>query len=179
MGARDPPDASRKPASSADAVPLASPSSTPTPSHYALLQVPETASRQELRQAFRALSKRYHPDTTALPAGQAAAAFQQLQQAYAVLSDPVLRQRYDAQLHPAPPPQAPAAPPPPLAAPQPASVRRDLSGGEWLALLLLGFALVVSLVVGVGVAWMRGAELVQWPSWWSEAAGPAMTQTLP
>jgi hypothetical protein len=49
-------------------------------------------------------------------------------------------------------------------------VRRDLSGGEWLALLLLGFALVVSLVLGVGVAWMRGVELVQWPSWWSETA---------
>jgi hypothetical protein len=35
---------------------------------------------------------------------------------------------------------------------------------------LLGFALLVSLVLGVGVAWMRGVELVQWPSWWSEAA---------
>jgi hypothetical protein len=48
-------------------------------------------------------------------------------------------------------------------------VRRDLSGGEWLALLLLGFALLVSLVLGVGVAWMRGVELVQLPSWWAGA----------
>lgn len=129
--------------------------------------MPETASRQELRQAFRGLSKRYHPDTTALPAAEAAAAFQRLQQAYAVLSDPVLRQRYDAQLHPSPAP-VPPSPPPPGAAPRPASVRRDLSGGEWLALLLLGFALVLSLVLGVGVAWMRGVELVQWPSWWTQ-----------
>ena len=131
--------------------------------------MPETASPQELRQAFRWLSKRYHPDTTVLPAAEAAAAFQQLQQAYAVLSDPAQRQRYDAQLHPPPPPRPPG-PPPAAPAPQPASVRRDLSGGEWLALLLLGFALVVSLVLGVGVAWMRGVELVPWPSWWSETA---------
>jgi len=131
--------------------------------------VPETASPHELRQAFRGLSKRYHPDTTVLPAAEAAAAFQQLQQAYAVLSDPAQRQRYDAQLHPRPP-LRPPGPPPAAPAPQPASVRRDLSGGEWLALLLLGFALVVSLVLGVGVAWMRGVELVQWPSWWSETA---------
>jgi hypothetical protein len=134
-----------------------------------LLQVPETASPQDLRQAFRGLSKRYHPDTTVLPAAEAAASFQQLQQAYAVLSDPAQRQRYDAQLHPAPP-LRPPSPPPTAPAPRPASVRRDLSGGEWLALLLLGFALLVSLVLGVGVAWMRGVELVQWPSWWSEAA---------
>ena len=55
------------------------------------------------------------------------------------------------------------------AAPRRVSVRRDLSGGEWLALLLLGFALLVSLVLGVGVAWMRGVELVQLPSWWAGA----------
>lgn len=146
--------------------------------------MPETASRQELRQAFRGLSKRFHPDTTTLPAGEAAAAFQRLQQAYAVLSDPVLRQRYDAQLHPAPAPVPPSPPRPAGVGPRPASVRRDLSGGEWLALLLLGFALVLSLVLGVGVAWMRGAELVQWPSWWTQvpvanATADAMTGLAP
>ena len=146
------------------------------PSHYELLQVPETASHQQLRQAFRGLSKRYHPDTTALPAGEAAAAFQRLQQAYAVLSDPVLRQRYDAQLHPTTAP-VPLSPSPPAAVPRPAQVRRDLSGGEWLALLLLGFALVLSLVLGVGVAWMRGAELVQWPSWWTQVSAASDNTT--
>ena len=107
--------------------------------------MPETASRQELRQAFRGLSKRYHPDTTALPADEAAAGFLRLQQAYAVLSDPVLRQRYDAQLHPSPAPLPPSPPPRAGDVTRPTSVRRDLSGGEWLALLLLGFALVSSL----------------------------------
>lgn len=68
------------------------------PSYYALLGVAPGASAEELRQAFRSLSKRYHPDTTSLPAAEAAAAFLQLQQGYAVLSDPQQRQRYDAEL---------------------------------------------------------------------------------
>jgi curved DNA-binding protein CbpA len=148
------------------------------PSYYTLLQVQQTASAQELRQAFRGLSKRYHPDTTVLPAGEAALAFQQLQQAYGVLSDPALRQRYDDQLRSPSAPISPVAPPPTIIT-RPASVRRDLSGGEWLALLLLGFALVLSLVLGVGVAWMRGAQLVQWPSWWPEGAPTNVTGLVP
>ena len=51
--------------------------------------------------------------------------------------------------------------------PKPDSVRRTLSGGEWFALLLLGVALVLCLVLGVGLAWLRGTELVREPSWWS------------
>ena len=50
--------------------------------------------------------------------------------------------------------------------PKPDSVRRTLSGGEWFALLLLGVALVFCLVLGVGLAWLRGTELVREPSWW-------------
>ena len=50
--------------------------------------------------------------------------------------------------------------------PKPDSVRRTLSGGEWFALLLLGLALVFCLVLGVGLAWLRGTELVREPSWW-------------
>jgi preprotein translocase subunit Sec63 len=134
-----------------------------TPTHYQVLQLQPSATEQELRQAFRGLSKRYHPDTTALPASEAEAAFRQLRQAYAVLSDPVARRLYDAALaQPAPPRRAPA----PVVRPVP--VRRALSGGEWFALLLLAVALVLSLVLGLGVAWARGAELMAWPSWWSE-----------
>jgi curved DNA-binding protein CbpA len=167
---------SRRPDLSPGALPLAS----SPPSYYTLLQVPQTASPQELRQAFRGLSKRYHPDTTVLPAGEAAAAFQQLQQAYGVLSDPVLRQRYDDQLRPQSSPISSFAQPPQTTVfSRPASVRRDLSGGEWLALLLLGFALVLSLFLGVGVAWMRGAQLVQRPSWWPEVASTHVTGLEP
>ena len=44
-------------------------------------------------------------------------------------------------------------------------MHRALSGGEWLALLLLAVALVLSLVLGLGVAWARGLALVTPPSW--------------
>ncbi|MEB3308289.1 MAG: DnaJ domain-containing protein [Cyanobacteriota bacterium] len=133
------------------------------PTHYQLLRVEPDASREQLRQAFRSLSKRFHPDTTDLPAADAERAFRQLQQAYAVLSDPISRERYDSELSRQKP--AEASPGPLRRMPSP-EVRRDLSGGEWLALLLLGLALMFSLVLGVGLALARGTALVQWPSWW-------------
>lgn len=142
------------------------------PSHYQLLGLSHNASADALRQSFRALSKRYHPDTTDLPLPQAEAAFRDLQQAYAVLSDPERRRRYDAELlliaqqaaaavAQGAPQQSPTA--------MVVSQRRPLSGGEWLALLLLLGAAVFSLLLGVGMAWLRGVDLVQWPSWWLEA----------
>ena len=63
------------------------------PNHYELLRVAPTASREELRQAFRSLSKRYHPDTTELPADEAERAFRQLRQAYPDL--PILARARD------------------------------------------------------------------------------------
>ena len=141
------------------------------PSHYERLEVARGASADDLRQAFRRLSKRYHPDTTTLPQLEAAAAFQQLQRAYSVLSDPEQRRRYDAELllqltKPVPLPR-PASDQ--LQHSRAASDRRPLSGGEWLALVLLVLAAGFSLVLGVGMAWLRGADLIQWPSWWLEA----------
>jgi curved DNA-binding protein CbpA len=142
-------------------------------SHYALLQLPEEATPEQLRQAFRRLSKRFHPDTTSLPAVEAEQAFQRLQQAYAVLSDPEARRRYDAELRLARLTAAASARAAAAAAssavaplvPSVPSVRRALSGGEWLALLLLALALVFSLVLGVGLALARGAAFSTWPSW--------------
>jgi len=155
----------------------------PGPTHYDLLEVAKTASVSELRQAFRQLSKRYHPDTTSLPQAQAQESFRQLQQAYAVLSDPISRNRYDSQLQQLPGPTlpsgVPAQPPPRISTPRPVGVRRALSGGEWFALLLLGLALVLSLVLGLGVAWARGAALVRTPSWWPEAVAAAAAPDSP
>ncbi|MEB3262800.1 MAG: J domain-containing protein [Synechococcus sp.] len=145
------------------------------PSHYTLLQLAPDASPQDLRQAFRSLSKRFHPDTTTLPPAEAAVAFQRLQEAYAVLSDPQRRRAYDDQLRRAAAAVV-AAPPPPApvrrVVRRPEPVRRPLSGGEWFALLLLACALVLSLVLGLGLAWARGVELMERPSWWSEQTGP-------
>ena len=56
--------------------------------HYQLLELSPQATAAELRQAFRHLSKRYHPDTTTLPPAEAREAFARLRQAYAVLADP-------------------------------------------------------------------------------------------
>lgn len=151
------------------------------PTHYQVLQLQPTATDQELRQAFRGLSKRYHPDTTALPAREAEVAFQQLRQAYAVLSDPAARRLYDAALLQKALP-TPVQRPPSMAVGRPVSARRALSGGEWFALLLLALALVLSLVLGLGVAWARGAEMMAWPSWWADletAAVPVSPSSAP
>lgn len=150
-------------------------------SFYDLLQMPPSASQQQLRQSFRRLSKCYHPDTTTLPAAVAARAFEQLQRAYGVLSDPQARQLYDERLRlsrtPTPALGSAALPAGGGVPGQgPVSLRRALSGGEWFALLLLAVALVLSLVLGLGVAWARGAELMRWPSWWTELHPVAMPQ---
>ena len=139
---------------------------------YELLQLPPTATAEQLRQSFRRLSKRYHPDTTSLPAPAAAKAFQRLKRAYSVLSDPGARRLYDESLRR---PVVPAPPPPE----RPVSLRRALSGGEWFALLLLAIALLLSLVLGIGVAWARGAELVRWPSWWDDLHPAALARAEP
>ena len=247
---------------------------------YALLQLAEDASLEELRQAFRRQSKRLHPDTTSLPAAQAQDSFRRLRQAYVTLLDPERRRAYDASLAATraragqglgPSPGGPAssfaggAPagmagmadacgpgvrPSPSAGPaslggpasvanragpasslgnspgaanrqgkgsqgngsqgnasqgnasqgnagqgaqgpdgsglgigdglpKPDSVRRTLSGGEWFALLLLGLALVFCLVLGVGLAWLRGTELVREPSWWPAQEGLEASQPVP
>ncbi|WP_415398866.1 J domain-containing protein [Synechococcus sp. W4D4] len=131
--------------------------------HYELLEVPSEASTQELRRAFRSLSKRYHPDTTELPEDEAREAFRRLQQAYLTLSDPERRRSYDATLRGT---LRVVLPQPSVrTAPKPVPVRRPLSGGEWFALLLLVLAVAFSLVLGVGLAWSRGVEFLKPPSW--------------
>ena len=62
--------------------------------YYRRLRLPQNASRQQIKAAFRRLSRQYHPD---LHPNQptAASAFQALREAYEVLIDPVQRQHYD------------------------------------------------------------------------------------
>jgi len=63
--------------------------------HYATLGVPPNAVDDEIDEAYRHLSRRYHPDIN--PGDpHAAAVYERLEIAYRVLSDPERRERYDA-----------------------------------------------------------------------------------
>lgn len=70
----------------------------PAPTYYGLLSLHPSASPQEIRRAYRELSKRYHPDTTTLPTVVATEKFQQLNEAYATLSSPERRFAYDLRI---------------------------------------------------------------------------------
>lgn len=61
--------------------------------YYGILGVPENASPEEIKKAFRELAKKYHPDA---PGGDQEK-FKEILEAYRVLSDPKLRKEYDAQ----------------------------------------------------------------------------------
>ncbi|MFG6106145.1 J domain-containing protein [Leptolyngbyaceae cyanobacterium CCMR0082] len=66
--------------------------------HYELLGVKPTASPQEIRRAYRELSKLYHPDTTELSSAIATKKFQALNEAYGTLSNPEQRLSYDSKI---------------------------------------------------------------------------------
>lgn len=63
--------------------------------YYEVLGVPRTASAIELKTAYRRLSQKLHPDKAG-EGPEETAAFQEVTAAYAVLSDPEKRVRYDA-----------------------------------------------------------------------------------
>jgi hypothetical protein len=131
------------------------------PSHHERLGVSPGVDAETLRQAFRRQSKALHPDTTQLPPEQASVAFQQLKESYDVL----LRQSQSllnlaAQTPPSPPQSQPRQD-----AWQGIGQRRPLSGGEWFSLVLLSIALLLSLVLGLGVALAQGRDWQVSPSW--------------
>lgn len=64
-------------------------------SHYETLQVPPTASTDDIRASYKRLVLHCHPDRTS---DANTAAFQALQHAYTVLQDAVTRAEYDRQL---------------------------------------------------------------------------------
>ncbi|KAJ8763569.1 hypothetical protein K2173_002452 [Erythroxylum novogranatense] len=66
-----------------------------TDSHYQFLGVPVEADMEEIKAAYRRLSKEYHPDTTSLPLKAASDKFMKLREVYDVLSDDEKRNFYD------------------------------------------------------------------------------------
>ena len=137
---------------------------------YELLGVSPSANNEQLRQAFRQLSKRLHPDTTSLPSDEATRQFQKVCEAYDLLSDPVLRANYDLIIENdnnlIRQKQEPyLIDKKPVQFSKSIGIRRPLSGGELFSLLLLITSIFISLVLGLFIAFLRGGNLDFTPSW--------------
>jgi preprotein translocase subunit Sec63 len=59
--------------------------------YYRVLNIPETASQQDVKKAFRTLAKKCHPDS----AKGREEEFKEINEAYQVLSDTSVKQEYD------------------------------------------------------------------------------------
>lgn len=73
------------------------PAMTTSRDYYEILGVPKSASPEELKSAFRNLARKYHPDVS--DAHDAEERFKELNEAYAVLSEPDKRAAYDRYGH--------------------------------------------------------------------------------
>ena len=135
------------------------------PNHYALLGLHPSASVRDIRQAYRDLSKQYHPDTTLLPPAIATAKFQQLNEAYATLSNPDRRTTYDQKIGYS---RVPVIQVPPNYNRPATSLRytstsayldptdRPLSPGEIFALFLMGLTIWGCLILAIAIGFARG-----------------------
>ncbi len=140
-------------------------------SYYALLGLHPSASPLEIRRAYRELSKRYHPDTTDLPTETTTAKFQQLNEAYATLSNLERRTLYDQKIGYSR--LNVIQPPPGLNTPvnQPRRMYnssayldptdRPLSAGEIFALFILGLTFLGCLLLAIAIGLTRGESAVQ------------------
>lgn len=131
--------------------------------YYSLLGLHPQASNQEIRKAYRELSKRYHPDTTDMPEAIAKAKFQQINEAYTTLVNLEKRLEYDQKIM--------------RLYLDNLSQRanfndrnsssyldpqdRPLSAGELFALLIIGITLVCCLLIAITIGLMRPDLTVQ------------------
>lgn len=139
-------------------------------SYYTLLGLHPTASAIEIRRAYRELSKSYHPDTTDLPSALATAKFQQLNEAYATLSNPERRLTYDLKIGYSRLSVIQA--PPDLNSPSRSQIShsssayldptdRPLSAGEIFALFILGLTLLGCLLLAIAIGLTRSDPAFQ------------------
>lgn len=64
--------------------------------YYKILEIEKGAEKEEVRKAYRTLSKKYHPDTSKGDDNK----FKEIQEAYSVLSDDKKRKKYDMGMDP-------------------------------------------------------------------------------
>ena len=62
--------------------------------YYSILGVDKDASEDQIKQSFRSLARKYHPDKNPNDA-EAETKFKEIQEAYAILSNPEERRKYD------------------------------------------------------------------------------------
>ena len=143
----------------------------PAQDYYELLGVNASADASSLRKAFHKKSKTFHPDTTSLPEDEAAEYFQLLCEAYELLLDPQKRRDYDRELIRIRSDEAKTYGRVSdnnysrMTRFVKVSSLRPLSGGELFSLVILGLTLLLSLILCLVVAFMKGKELMFQPSW--------------
>jgi hypothetical protein len=141
-------------------------------SYYGVLGVDPSASVQQIRQAYRDLSKQYHPDTTKLSATIATGKFQELNEAYATLSNPERRLIYDRKIGYSSVPVVQPLPTLHQARSQSRSPEysssayldatdRPLSPGEMFALFILGLTFVACLILAITIGVTRGEDVIK------------------
>src|SRR3989442_8124236 len=67
--------------------------------YYAVLGIASTAERREIRRAYQRLARQYSPDVNLWDV-QGRALFEEIAEAYRILSDPTARAMYDRLGHP-------------------------------------------------------------------------------
>ena len=63
--------------------------------YYQILGVPENASQEDIKNAFRKLAFKYHPDKNPGNEKQAEEKFKEINEAYSILGDAGKRRQYD------------------------------------------------------------------------------------
>lgn len=146
-------------------MPQSKPQSTQAKTHYTILGLTPWANERQIRQAYRELSKLYHPDTTQLNPEIAVEQFRLINAAYGTLTNPERRSLYDrsiqfTQIATAPIPDSIVASDRPLRYDSGLPSERPLSGGEMFALLILAFTFFACLVLVFLVGLVRGDQLL-------------------